>query len=178
VSSSIFTIWTQEILVTHARTWKFEFCCLNLKLWNKVILDIHTSIGRPPASLDKDCLEPPASKCSLPVLLNEVDLLAAEEVIEAGDAALSTVQEMKNCWLRDLRWSSTNIRRTIAFSAKAAERLPAFSTCGFVSLGIKPSAATPAAAAATPSVCCGKNQNNKKQASYANLKKLVAWYVM
>jgi hypothetical protein len=66
------------------------------KHW-KVILDIHTSTGRPPASLDKDCLEPPASKCSLPVLLNEFDLLTADDAIEAGEAALSTKQDMKNC---------------------------------------------------------------------------------
>ncbi len=59
------------------------------------LLDIHTSTGRPPASLDKDCLEPPASKGSLPVLLNEFDLVAADEAPEAGDAALSIEHDKK-----------------------------------------------------------------------------------
>lgn len=42
----------------------------------------------------------------------------------------------------------------MAFSAKATESCAAFSASAFDSCGDKPSAATPAAAAAITSVCC------------------------
>jgi len=48
--------------------------------------------------------------------------------------------------------------------------LAAFSVCSFVSFGIKPSVAAPAAAEAIRSICCEKNQNNKKQTSFSHWK--------
>jgi hypothetical protein len=59
---------------------------------------LHTSRGRPPASLDKDArLETPAAMGSLPAVLKEFDRLAANEVIDVDDVMLSPVRDVQKC---------------------------------------------------------------------------------
>jgi hypothetical protein len=59
---------------------------------------LHTSRGRPPASLDKDArLEPLAAMGSLRPVLKEFDRLAANEVIDVDDVMLSPVRDVQKC---------------------------------------------------------------------------------
>ena len=101
-----------------------------------------------------DLLEPKVSNESLPVLLREFERLIFVEFDVAGDPRpLADLHERESCAC-SLRWSSTSIKTTIAFSAKATDNCAAFSASALASWGDKPSAATPAAAAAITSVCC------------------------
>ena len=59
---------------------------------------LHTSRGRPPASLDKDArLEAPAAMGSLPAVPKEFDRLAANEAIAVEDVMLSPVRDVQKC---------------------------------------------------------------------------------
>lgn len=79
-----------------------------------------------------------------------------DEADETGDPEASTGSEAQNSWLCNRKWSSTSMRITRAFSANATESCAADSASALASSGDKPSAATPAAAAAIIWVCYKK----------------------